>query len=360
MKIAFILPSLAKKGPIIVAKDIIDVLINYEEITKIVVYYFDDIVELNFACTTEKIRFNEKIDFDYFDIIHTHMLRPDLYIFKNKLLGNIKKAKIVTTLHQYNFVNLQYELNSKIKAYFVSQIWNIFLSKHDSIVTLSKDMMSYYQKQLLVNKNKLEFIYNGRPIQDIDNYTVKDDIFDSIPPNSIIIGTSCLLTKRKGLEQVIKVMPQIPNLYFMVLGNGVEESNLKKLAESLDVDNRCIFLGFKNNPFNYYKYFDIFILPSRGEGFPLALLEAASMKKAIISSNLNICKEAFTEKEIAFFELDNLQDLKDKILFAYKNKNYFEKNVHKAFMVKYSSEVMGNNYLKLYKQISSTYNTHEN
>lgn len=353
MKIVFILPSLAKKGPIIVVKDIVDHLVHYKSIKEVVVYYFDNIIEVEFECKTKQIKFNEKIDFDYFDIIHTHMLRPDLYIFKNKISGNIQKAKTISTLHQYNYINLQYDFNNKFKAFIVSKLWNIFLSSHDCVVTLSKDMKKYYEKQFLINNNKLKYIYNGRPTQKIDDFINKDEIFSSIPKDSIIIGTSCLLTQRKGLEQVIKVMPRIPNLHFIILGNGVEEENLKNLAISLNVESRCLFLGFKSNPFEYYKNFDIFLLPSRGEGFPLVLLEAASMKKAIVSSRLNVCLEAFSEKEISFFHLDNLEDLKEKILYAYQNKVDLENNVYKAFLQKYTSEIMANNYLNLYKKLLS-------
>lgn len=351
MKIALMLPSLAKKGPILVAKDIVDNLTTNDYIKEIVVFYFDAKVEVDFPCQTKKISFKDKIDFDYFDIIHSHMLRPDLYLFKNKLLGNIKKAKIISTLHQYNYINLQYDFKNKFKAYIVSKLWNLFLSKHDFIVCLSKDMKKYYENQIFIDNTKLKYIYNGRPIQNLESFTNKDEIFQKIPNKSIVIGTSCLLTARKGLEQVIKVLPKIPNLYFVVLGSGIEENNLKSLASELSVLDRCLFLGFKSNPFEYYKYFDIFILPSRGEGFPLALLEAASMKKAIICSNLDVCKEAFTDNEISFFKLDDLEDLKSKILFTYHNKINFENNVYKAFLQKYTSEIMAKNYLELYKEV---------
>jgi len=353
MKIAFILPSLARKGPIIVVKDIVDYLVTSDIVEKLIVFYFDDTVEVDFPCETKKITFREKIDFDSFDIIHSHMLRPDLYLFKNKLLGNIKKAKLVTTLHQYNYVNLQYDFHNKFKAYIVSKLWNFILSKHDVIVCLSKDMKKYYENQIFIKDKKLKYIYNGRPIQNLDTFTNKDKIFDRIPNNSIVIGTSCLLTSRKGLEQVIKVLPKIHNLYFVILGSGEEESNLKSLASVLDVSDRCIFLGFKSNPYEYYKYFDIFILPSRGEGFPLALLEAASMKKAIITSDLDVFKELFINEEVLFFKLDDLNDLKKKIIEAYENKITFGNNVYKAFLEKYTSNVMANNYLKLYKELLS-------
>ncbi|NWG27206.1 MAG: glycosyltransferase, partial [Ignavibacteriaceae bacterium] len=49
---------------------------------------------------------------------------------------------------------------------------------------------------------------------------------------------------------------------------------------------RIIMPGFIDNIFEYYKAMDIFLLPSRSEGFSLALLEAAASRLPIIASNI--------------------------------------------------------------------------
>ncbi|MEM3509359.1 MAG: glycosyltransferase family 4 protein [Nitrososphaerota archaeon] len=356
MKIAYILPSLAQRGPIIVVKELIDNIIKNHYVRDIMVFYFDDIVQLKFQCKTKRINIDDKINFDYFDIIHSHMLRPDFYLFKNKILGNIKTAKIISTLHQYNYMNLRYDLKNRISAYFFAKLWNLLLTQHDCIVCLSKDMVKNYEKQAFINSGKLRYIYNGITPKNLYEYETnyEDKEANYFTKESIILGTSCLLTKRKGLEQVIKIMPDIPNMYFVILGSGEEENNLKSLARSLKVLQRCIFLGFKQDPFKYYKYFDIFILPSRSEGFPLALLEAASMKKPIICSNLNIFREIFPNGEVVFFDLDNLKDLRDKIIYTYKNREYYAEKVYISFLKQYTSEIMAKRYFELYKEIRKT------
>jgi glycosyltransferase involved in cell wall biosynthesis len=350
MKIAFILPSLAKKGPIIVVKDIVDNLVTNPIVQNIVIFYFDDKVEVDFPCQTKKINFKEKINFDSFDIIHSHMLRPDLYLFKNKLFGNIKKSKLITTLHQYNDINLQYDLQNKVIAFLASRIWILALIPFGKVVVLSKHMKDYYEKEFLFNK-KIQYIYNGRPIQ---NFKYKKSLdLENFPKNSIVIGTSARLSSIKGLEQIIKIMPKIYNLYFIIFGDGEEKQNLITIANDLNVLDKCIFMGFINDPHLYYQYIDLFVLPSRREGFPLSLLEAASMKKAIVTSDLDICKEAFSNEEISTFKLDDLDDLKNKILETYQNKTTFENNVYKAFSEKYTSNIMANNYLNMYKELVS-------
>lgn len=82
MKIAFLLPSLANKAPIIVANELVRLLL--EKGHSCDVYYFDDICELPFACSTYRVNFFSKIDFASYDIIHSHGLRPDLYMGSSK------------------------------------------------------------------------------------------------------------------------------------------------------------------------------------------------------------------------------------------------------------------------------------
>ena len=72
MKIAFIIPSLINEGPVIVTKDIIEGLIN--KVDLIDVYYFDERENaISFPCNTYKISFFEKIDFNKYDVVHTHL-----------------------------------------------------------------------------------------------------------------------------------------------------------------------------------------------------------------------------------------------------------------------------------------------
>ena len=81
MKIAYILPSLRNQGPIIVVKNIVDYLV--EQGIEIDVFYFDDFPSaMYFNCPVEKITMKAPIDFEKYDIIHSHCLRPDMYVAK--------------------------------------------------------------------------------------------------------------------------------------------------------------------------------------------------------------------------------------------------------------------------------------
>ncbi|WP_446470094.1 glycosyltransferase family 4 protein [Xenorhabdus stockiae] len=352
MKIAYIIPKLEKKGPIIVVYDLVCNLIKMEDVKDICIYYFEDCVNpLPFPCKTKKINFNSKIEMDYFDIIHSHTFRTDLYLFKNSFF-NKNRGKFISTIHQYNYESLFYSTNNKLKSYLISTIWSFLLSRHKKIITLSRDMKTYYQRNIFLRK-KIDFIYNGRPITK-SNSPNEFDMGSALKKNNnnIIIGSSCSLTTRKGLEQVIKILPEIPNAIFKIIGDGPQKNDLTRISIELKVNDRVFFVGFKDNPINYMHDFDIFILPSRSEGFGLSLIEAASCQLPLICSDIPSFRELFSEDEVVFFQLDNSKSLLLALSLAIENKEKLANNAFNKYMQEYTDKIMSQNYLNTYFKVT--------
>ena len=73
----------------------------------------------------------------------------------------------------------------------------------------------------------------------------------------------------------------------IILGEGDE--NYKKeiidLSKKLDIYNHIHMLGFKYNPYQFIKRSDLFVLSSRVEGLPGALIQALGLKINVISTN---------------------------------------------------------------------------
>lgn len=82
------------------------------------------------------------------------------------------------------------------------------------------------------------------------------------------------LTREKGHDLLIEAFQKISNHVphdLLIIGDGPEKDNLIGRIEQLD---RILILGNKPNIFDYYINADLFVLPSRQEGFPNALGEA--------------------------------------------------------------------------------------
>lgn len=342
MKIAIILPSLANKGPIICARDIINYILDNEPGHQVDVYYLDEGPSIDFPCPTYKISFLKGFDFSKYDILHSHMLRPDAFLFFHK--WKIRGYR-VTTLHVYMYLDLMYTYN-KMTAYLAQKIWSLFIKNFDQIVTLSKDMTSYYNK--IIPESKFKIINNGRNIKDSE---IDRSIIENISKKfngKIIIGIIALLTKRKGIEQMIHCLNLNDTFALLVIGDGPEKENLEHLARDLGVIERVIFLGLQKDAHIYNKIIDIFLLPSRSEGLPMSLIEAAYYKKPCVCSNLELFSEFFTDDEIITFQLDNIVSLNKALLNAWEKRIYLSDNIFEKYLKNYQSKIMGANYFALY------------
>jgi glycosyltransferase involved in cell wall biosynthesis len=344
MKIAFILPKLANQGPIIVAKDIIDNIKNKVEL--IDVYYFDDLIELDFNCNVYKISFLDKFDFNKYDVVHSHMFRPDLYIWYHR--KKYDKPFFLTTLHQNIFDNLKASYNFII-AYFFNQIWLYILRKQDIVVSLTDTMKEFYS-----NRSNLIFktIYNGRSISSMKDYNIDENDLNKInhlKASYKIIGSHCLLTKRKGLAQIIASLVNLKDYAFIIIGSGQELRVLESYANLLNVQQRCFFVGFRSNAIAYLKYFDIYLMSSYSEGFPLSILEAGFHHLPVVCSDIPIFRELFTEDEVCFFELDNILSLEQSIVKCYDKKDMYGQSIFTTINKNFTAIKMADKYIELYQ-----------
>lgn len=90
-----------------------------------------------------------------------------------------------------------------------------------------------------------------------------------------------MLSPIKGIDQLIKCLPYIPDYKLYIIGDGNIKSQLIQLSHDLGVADRCYFAGYQENAYKYLPYYDIYAMPSRNEGFSLAVLEAAIFKRTL-------------------------------------------------------------------------------
>ncbi|MFA0087070.1 glycosyltransferase family 4 protein [Vibrio sp. 10N.261.51.F12] len=345
MKYGVILPSLEKKGPNLVALDIIRGLLELHHDIQIKVFYFrSSSCELSFPVETKKIGFFENVDFSSFDIVHSHMMKPDIFVFIHKMIGRMRGPQAVTTLHQKDMVNLRYDYDSKTKAFVFSAIWRVCLSLHDHVVFLSHSMRTFYSP-FFFNRNH-SFIYNGRTF----------DTAEKLPREKVSgrlykLGVACLLTKRKGLEQVVKALVQLPEYEFHIAGEGPERDALMALCSEVGVERRVVFRGFIDDTASFLDELDIFVLPSRGEGFPLALIEAAARSKAIVVSDMDVVLEAFSSNEVKIFKMDDMDSLVSAIHDASFESKEISNNIYSRYCRDFTATSMSIKYSNLFKNL---------
>ncbi len=342
MKILYIVTSLDDKAPVNFAKK----LAEYEMANgnEVVLGYFDEIHKISVSFPIIHLNMNENIDFDKYDIIHTHMYRPDKYVAKYSRY--IKKAKTVSTMHCFIKEDLRYAYGSIISTFF-TPVWISYLRKMDAVVEIS-DYIYHEHCKYFENNYK---IYNG-----VELYcgveSQHNDIVNRINEYKnrklkVILSYSSII-KRKGLEQIINLLANDQSYSYICIGNGEEREKLINKVEKFKIADRIAFFDFIAKPYELLDYADIFVIPSYSEGFSLALLEAGMKKASIVCSDIPSFNMQFSDKEVTFFELDNTDSLNRALDIAYEEKVQKGKNIYEKIARDYSFSMMCKKYDDMY------------
>jgi len=95
------------------------------------------------------------------------------------------------------------------------------------------------------------------------------------------------LGSEKGFDRLIRafsfLLAKKPNARLWILGKGELENNLKELINSLGLIEKVFLIGFQKNPFLWLRHADLFVLSSRFEGLPNALLEALACGCSVVA-----------------------------------------------------------------------------
>jgi glycosyltransferase involved in cell wall biosynthesis len=107
-----------------------------------------------------------------------------------------------------------------------------------------------------------------------------------------IVGTVGRLDGQKGHDLIVGALPHLPDVTAVVVGEGPERGSLESLARRLGVADRFVLTGWREDARDYLTTFDVFVLPSRFEGFPLALLEAMLARLPVVAADVGSVGEA--------------------------------------------------------------------
>ena len=123
-----------------------------------------------------------------------------------------------------------------------------------------------------------------------------DDNYDGI--RILTVGR---LSEEKGYDIIPHIVYRLKqekmNIKWYILGEGGVRKVLEEKIKDMNLNNNIILLGNKNNPYPFFKDCDIYVQPSRHEGYCITLAEARIFKKPIITTNFIGAKEQIIHNE---------------------------------------------------------------
>jgi glycosyltransferase involved in cell wall biosynthesis len=104
--------------------------------------------------------------------------------------------------------------------------------------------------------------------------------------------------RAKGFDQVFEVLPALldthPALTYLIAGKGPDRDRLESKAEQLGIRDHVVFAGYvpESEKADHFRLADAYVMPSRGEGFGLVVLEALACGIPVIGSTADGTAEA--------------------------------------------------------------------
>lgn len=109
-----------------------------------------------------------------------------------------------------------------------------------------------------------------------------------LAPGTFHIVTCGRLHRDKGMDLAVEACALLErkyDLHWWIIGGGPEEGNLRRRIQGHGLERTVTLLGQRENPYPYMAACDLYVQPSRVEGYPMSILEAWILGKPVLSTD---------------------------------------------------------------------------
>jgi len=218
---------------------------------------------------------NKKFDLVYLNTVATTNMLPELKKQYN--------CPVILHVHENEYV---------VKAHYAENLNNNLLKLVDHYIAVSESTRENLVDNFAIDKAKISLVNDFIPVKNIAPVKISaEQIRVSLGiTNEFLVGASGAARWRKGADIFVQLAAIVSGqlkgkVKFVWVGETEHlfkcqlEYELKRTGLA---DEDIIFTGQVNNPLDYFRLFDVFVLPSREDPFPLVCLEAASVGKPLI------------------------------------------------------------------------------
>jgi glycosyltransferase involved in cell wall biosynthesis len=178
-------------------------------------------------------------------------------------------------------------LSSGFKNFIFRILKKWLLNSADRIICPADAIRNDLRINFGIKPEKMVTIYNPVQVE-----VIRSGLQSHHPdaPNSgykiVSVGT---LEHRKGFDLLINAMSKIVEknnkIHLTILGDGPEKENLSKQVKSLSLSDHVTLEGYQQDPYIYLSNADLFVLSSRYEGLPNAMLESLACGTPVVAFN---------------------------------------------------------------------------
>jgi phosphatidyl-myo-inositol dimannoside synthase len=175
----------------------------------------------------------------------------------------------------------------------------------DAFIAVSRHTAARFRVWSHVSEDRISILPNSVDLTSFRPLARSEELLDRYGLNGCkIIMTLGRLDAReryKGIDEVIDLLPRllksIPSLKYLIVGDGTDRPRLETKVRALAMTDHVMFAGAVSDAekISLYGLSDVYVMPSSGEGFGIALIEAAACGVPVIGSAVDGSREALMD-----------------------------------------------------------------
>ncbi len=254
-----------------------------------------------------------------------------------------------------------------VSTFHVNDLVRCFYYKNAThLIAISKETKEYAKRVFGYNDSDITIVRHGVPVNFSQRISDKRKVEEKkkmrIPTDKVVIGLVGSVEKRKGHDILLNAISMFEDkfrnkIHVVFLGDA-KNNNMDKWLDTVikETNNSDLVTKLKyQNPEPLYKLFDIFVLPSRLEGFPMVVVEAMLSGCCCVRSNVEGATDQIDDGITGFlFENEDASHLaniiKDLLEHPQKRRSVAEAGREKALR-DFTSETMARNTLDVYRKV---------
>ncbi len=286
------------------------------------------------------------------DILHSKNLLQQILILRKFIKGkriilhaHLPRAEIVCSFARGVNTFVISRHNSEkffpIAPKFISRLLSLIVSRNvDKCIAISEAVKSFVlsTKEISITKNitVVHYGYN-------DEFIYQKDLVKK--NNDYVIGIIARLVPQKDHITLLAAFSQFlvihPNSKLMVIGFGELKNDLVDFSKKLGVYEKVLWIDKTKNSYELLYQMDLFILPSKYEGFGLVLLEAMQANVPVIAANNSSIPEVLGRNYVGLFETGNIENLLKLMLIFFDNAPGFNLSaMYRENLLKFEPRIM--------------------
>lgn len=214
------------------------------------------------------------------DILHTHVFTANLW---GRLAGILAQVPVLIT-HEHSTFTIADQTRQRIEQQLAR--------KTTQIISVSEQLRRRLVETSGLPDDKVITIHNGLRLPITVNEATRMELqrefeLDRFNP---LIGSIGRQEVRKNYPLLLEAMPNIlehyPQAGLLLIGEGPETPQLKRLVQTKGLAGNVVFAGHRQEVYEFLSFMSVFCLPSQTEGISMAILEAMAAKVPVVATRV--------------------------------------------------------------------------